>query len=391
MSTVRSIEAFAVSMPRDVPYLGPLGPGESVNAKGYIVRRGNRTIYPSSDMSVIVRAETADGTSAGARPTASSRRGAVLAILRDVLIPFVEGRDPRDARQIYDDLYDMQRVRGASGGYYGDALAAIDIALWDLAAKDAGVPLSKLLGGQKRRPDSRVCVGAAEGDARRARRRWRRRGRRKGFRGVKYAAAVSHEGVVDEMRALREALGRDVDLMVDLHWKYTAREALELAADLAPFDPYFIEAPVRVRRTSTDWPQVAAQAPMPVAAGEEWRNVYEARMRLPRAPLAFVQPEMGHTGVSQFLAIARLADQHRAGVDPARDDRCRHLHGGVSLHASATLPNCPYHEYQHSVFDRNLEHVDTTMRCAAGFYTLPGGPGLGVEPRRSLERFRLPL
>jgi galactonate dehydratase len=73
MPSVRSVEAFAVSLPREVPYLGPLGPGESVNAKGYIVRKGNRTIYPSSDMSVIVRAETADGVVGWGRPTASWR------------------------------------------------------------------------------------------------------------------------------------------------------------------------------------------------------------------------------------------------------------------------------------------------------------------------------
>jgi L-alanine-DL-glutamate epimerase-like enolase superfamily enzyme len=388
MPTVKSIEAWAVSLPREVPYLGPLGPGESVNAKGYIVRKGNRTIYPTTDMSVIVRAEAADGTVGWGETYGIVAPGAVLAILRDVMIPIVEGRDPRDARALYDELYDLMRVRGASGGYYGDALAAIDIALWDLAAKDAGLSLSQALGGArvetipayvsglpKATLDERVAL-AAEWVA-------------KGFRGIKYAAVVSHEGVVDEMRALRRVLGRDVDLMVDLHWKYTAQQALELAADLAPFDPYFIEAPVPSEDID-GLTVVAAQAPICVAAGEEWRNLWEARMRVPRAPLAFLQPEMGHTGVSQFLAIAALADEHRAGVIP-------HATIGVgifmaaSLHASATLPNCPYHEYQHSVFDRNLEHVDTAMRCAAGAYTLPGGPGLGVEPRASLDRFKLPI
>src|SRR5215475_13126806 len=59
---VRSVETFIVSLPRDVPYLGPLGPGEAVNAKGYFVRRGNRTIYPSTDRSVVVKITASDGT-----------------------------------------------------------------------------------------------------------------------------------------------------------------------------------------------------------------------------------------------------------------------------------------------------------------------------------------
>jgi galactonate dehydratase len=388
MPSVRSVEAFAVSLPREVPYLGPLGPGESVNAKGYIVRKGNRTIYPSSDMSVIVRAETADGVAGWGETYGIVAPGAVLAILRDVMVPIVEGRDPRDARAIYDELYDLMRVRGASGGYYGDALAAIDIALWDLTAKEAGVPLSAAIGGARVDRIPAYVSGLPKGmlDERVAlAREWQRRG----FHGLKYAAVVSHEGVVDEMRALREALGPDIDLMVDLHWKYTAREALELAVDLAAFDPWFVEAPCAPEDIE-GLAEVAVQAPVPVAAGEEWRNVHEARMRIRRAPLAFVQPEMGHTGVSQFLAIAQLADEHRARVVP-------HATIGVgifmaaSLQASSTLPHCPYHEYQHSVFDRNLEHVDTAMRCEAGYYTLPAGPGLGAAPRPSLDRFRLPL
>src|SRR5689334_21329397 len=122
MSVVRSLEASAVALPRDVPYLGPLRDGEVANSKGYIVRRGNRTIYPSRDMSVIVKVITARGVVGWGETYGIVAPDAVLAILRDVLFPFVEGRDPRDAPAIYQDLYDLQRVRGASGGLYGDAL-----------------------------------------------------------------------------------------------------------------------------------------------------------------------------------------------------------------------------------------------------------------------------
>ena len=383
---VRSLEAFAVSLPRDVPYLGPLGPGESVNAKGYIVRRGNRTIYPVTDMSVLVRVTAADGTIGWGETYGIVAPQAVLAILREVMIPIVEGRDPRDAPAIYDELYDLMRVRGASGGFYGDALAAIDIALWDLAAKLAGVPLVQALGGARTTRIPAYVSGlpkATLAERVELAREWIARG----YRGLKYAAAVSREGVAAEMHALRDALGPDVDLMADLHWKYTADEALELARSIASTHPYFIEAPCAPEDID-GLAEVAVHAGIPVAAGEEWRNVHEVRLRLTRAPLAIVQPEMAHTGVSQFVAIARLAQAHGAQVIP-------HATIGVgifmaaSLHAAATLPNCPYHEYQPSVFDRNLAHVDTAMRCNAGFYELPAGRGLGIEPRDSLWRYRM--
>ena len=384
---IRTLEAVAVSLPRDVPYLGPLGPGEAINAKGYLVRRGNRTIYPSADRSVLVKATAADGTVGWGETYGIVAPDAVLAILRDVLIPFVEGRDARDAPAIYDELYDMQRVRGASGGFWGDALAAIDIALWDVASRQAGVPLREALGGARTTtrlsayasglPKATLAERVALAQAFAAR----------GFRGIKYAAAVSHQGVAEEMHALRAVLP-EADLMVDLHWRYPASEAIKLARELAPARPYFIEAPCAPEDIG-GLAEVAAHAGLPVAAGEEWRNRFEARQRLAIAPLAFVQPEMAHTGVSQFLAIARLAQAHRAGLIP-------HATIGVgiflaaSLHAAAALANCPYHEYQHSVFDRNLAHADTSMRCEAGYYTLPDGPGIGVTPRDSLWRYRMP-
>jgi galactonate dehydratase len=384
---VRSLAACAVSLPRDVPYLGPLAEGETVNANGYVVRRGNRTIYPATDRSVIVRATAADGTVGWGETYGIVAPQAVLAILRDVLFPFVEGRDARDATTIYDELYDLQRVRGASGGYYGDALAAVDIALHDLAARQAGVSVAALLGGARAASLPAYASGLPRATLP-ERVDLAREFAARGFRGIKYAAAVSNEGVVAEMRALRDALPR-ADLMVDLHWRYTSDEALRLARELASAQPYFIEAPCAPEDVD-GLTAVAAAAGMPVAAGEEWRNVHEAQLRLGRARLAFVQPEIAHTGISQFVAIATLAQRHGAAVVP-------HATIGVgifmaaSLHAASTLADCPYHEYQPSVFDRNIAHIATTMACDAGRYTLPAGPGLGVEPRDSLWQHRLDL
>jgi galactonate dehydratase len=383
-NAIRSVETFIVSLPRDVPYLGPLGPGETVNAKGYFVRRGNRTIYPATDMSVIVKVTTEGGTVGWGETYGIVAPRAVTAIIDDVLGPVILGRDARDVAVIQEDLYDLMRVRGFGGGYYADAIAGVDIALWDATAKLADAPLVKVLGGQ--RADRLPAYVSGLPRATLAERvtlagEWVA----KGFDAVKYAAAVSHEGIVAEMRALREALGPDVKLMVDLHWKFTAAEAIQLIAELAPYRPYFAEAPCAPEDIE-GLARVAAQTSVPIAAGEEWRNVYEALPRLECRAVSVLQPEMGHTGVTQFLAIARLAVAFHARVMP-------HASIGVgifqaaSLHATATLPNVPYHEYQHSIFDKNLRFVTTAMRCEAGHYHLPEGPGLGVEPKPELWQY----
>lgn len=102
--------------------------------------------------------------------------------------------------------------------------------------------------------------------------------------------------------------------------------------------------------------------------------------------MSIVQPEMGHTGISQFMQIGRMANAFHMKVIPHASIGIG-IYQAASLHATAALPNAPMHEYQHSVFDRNLRYVDTTMRCEQGFFTLPQGPGLGIAPTPSVWQF----
>ena len=384
MSVVTALECCIVSLPRDVPYLGPLGPGESVNAQGYFVRKGNRTVYPATDMSVIVKASAADGTVGWGETYGVAAPEAVIAIIERLLAPFVVGRDARDAAAIWQDLYDLQRVRGASGGYYGDALAGIDIALCDLAARVEGIPLATWLGVATTGPIAAYVSGLPRATLR-ERVALARDFAAQGFRAIKYAAPMASDGIVNEMRALREALGEDVELMVDLHWQYDADAACDLIEALVPYRPRFVEAPCAPEDLA-GLATVVARAKLAVAAGEEWHNAYEAGWRLDTAALSVVQPEIAHTGVTQFGAIARLAATRGAAVMP-------HATIGVgifmaaSLHASAAAGGVPYHEYQHSIFDRNVRYVETSMACVAGYYRLPEGPGHGATPRTELWSF----
>jgi L-alanine-DL-glutamate epimerase-like enolase superfamily enzyme len=382
---VSTIETVVVSIPREVPYLGPLGPGERINDKGYFVRAGNRTVYPAADMSVLVKATASDGTVGWGETYGIVAPEAVVALIDDVLAPFVIGRAAQDVAAIWQDLYDLQRVRGASGGYYGDALAAIDIALHDLAARSEAVSLSQWLGGSGAVERIPAYVSGLPKPNLPERIEMARAFVADGFNAIKYAAPVAWDGVLAEMRELRATLGADVEIMVDLHWRHSAAEALALIAELAPQRPRFVEAPCAPEDIA-GLAEVAARSPVPIAVGEEWRNAYEAGWRLERAAIGVVQPEMAHTGVTQFLAIARAARARGAVVMPHATIGVG-IFLGASLHASAALGEVPYHEYQHSVFDRNVRYVDTTMRCAAGYYEVPRGPGHGVTPRDSLWSF----
>ena len=118
-------------------------------------------IYPTSDMSVLVKVTGESGQVGWGETYGIVAPQAVTAIIDEVLGPVVIGRDPADAAVIHEDLYDLMRVRGFWGGYYVDSLAGIDIAIWDLFGKAAGLPVSRAAragGGTTRCPPmSRDC------------------------------------------------------------------------------------------------------------------------------------------------------------------------------------------------------------------------------------------
>ncbi|MFL9883605.1 mandelate racemase/muconate lactonizing enzyme family protein [Paraburkholderia agricolaris] len=381
---IASVETFIISIPREVPYLGGVGKDEQVNSRGYLIRKGNKTIYPTTDMSVLIKVTAENGTIGWGETYGIVAPEAVTAIIDDVLGPAVTGRDPRDAVVIQEDLYDMMRVRGFFGGYYVDAIAGVDIAIWDLFGKLVGQPVVKLIGGQ-RHTSIPAYVSGLPGKSLDERVALARSFVKKGFNSFKYHSAVSFDGIVEEMRALREGLGDSVELMVDLHWKFTAQEAIQLVDRLTPYRPYFVEAPCQPEDIEGQ-AHVGSHIRVPLALGEEWRTVYEYRPRLEKRAMSIVQPEMGHIGISQFMQIARMANAFHVKVIPHASIGIG-IFQAASLHAAAALPNVPMHEYQHTVFDRNLQYLETTMCCEDGAFRLPDGPGLGVEPRDELWQF----
>jgi L-alanine-DL-glutamate epimerase-like enolase superfamily enzyme len=146
---VERIECFVIEAPRDTPYLGTLLPGEKVDGRGYFIRKANRTIYPIVDRSILVKLTTKSGLIGWGETYGLVAPLATTSIIQDAISAVVVGRDPFDVGVLWEDAYDLMRVRGYTGGYYLDAIAAVDIALWDLCGKLAGLPLYKLLGGKR--------------------------------------------------------------------------------------------------------------------------------------------------------------------------------------------------------------------------------------------------
>ena len=377
MDRIASLEVFPLCIPRETPYLGPLEAGVTVSPHGYFVRPGNQTLYSIHDHSVLVKLTTERGVAGWGESFGVVAPQVPATIIQELMAPLVLGRDPHDGLAIVEDIYNAMRVRGFFGGFYVDALAGIDIALWDLRGKLAGLPVCKLLGAQRHARLPAYVSGLPKATlAERAAlaKEWIDRG----FRAVKFAAAVAHEGELAEMRALREALGPGPQILVDFHWRYTDQEAIKLISQLEPYDLAVAEAPVQSEDIEGQ-ARVARAVKTPVAIGEELRTVYEYRPRFVRRCMSIIQPEMAHMGITAFWQVCQMAQAFHCRVMP-------HATIGIgiaqaaSLQVSAALANFAMHEYQHSIFDRNLQFIEGDMRCEAGYFYLPEGPGLGVAP-----------
>lgn len=383
-SRIESVELFPLQIPRETPYLGPLEEGVTPSERGYFVRPGNQTIYSIHDHSVLIKLTTDEGLVGWGESFGVVSPQTVTSILRDVAIPLIRGRDPHDVVAIAEDIYNAMRVRGFFGGFYVDALAGLDMALWDLRGKLTDLPVCKLLGAQRH---SRIPVyvsglpEATRAERAQLAKTWIDRG----FQAVKFAAAVADDGEAAEMQAIREAIGPGPQILVDFHWRYTDQEAIKLIGALEQYDLAVAEAPVQSEDVEGQ-ARVAAAVKTPVAIGEELRTVYEYRPRFVQRCMSIIQPEMAHTGITAFWEICRMAQAFHCKVMP-------HATIGVgiaqaaSLQVSAALSNLVMHEYQHSIFDRNLQFITGNMRCEAGYFYLPDGPGLGVEPQGEVFKY----
>ena len=385
---IQSVEAFPLSIPRPVPYLGPLEKGITPNELGYFIRPGNQSIYSVHDHSVLVKITTESGLVGWGESYSIIAPQATALLIRDVLAPILIGRDPYDSMVIYEDLYNGMHVRGFFGGYYVDAVAGVDIALWDLRGKLTGLPICKLLGGQRMQRIPAYVSGLPKPTLT-ERAELAKNWVEKGFNAIKFAAAVADQGELIEMQQIRAAVGPDVKILIDFHWRYPAQHAIKLISSIEPYDLYAAEAPCEPEDIEGQ-AEVARAIKTPVALGEEWRTVFEYRPRFENRCMSIIQPEIAHMGVTAFWEVCQMAKAFHCKIMPHASIGIG-IFQAASLQVTAALPNVPYHEYQHSIFDKNLQYITGNMRCEEGFYYLPEGPGLGVEPRPNVFNYVLPM
>jgi len=304
---------------------------------------------------------------------------ATRAVLDTILGPMCIGRDPSQIAAINDEVQRLLHGIGRSGpAIY--ALSGIDIALWDIAGKAAGVPLYRLLGGSPRADlpayASLLRYGTVEAVA-----LYTTQALARGYRLIKL-----HEITVPEVKAARDVAGAGVPIMIDTNCPWTVQQAVEMARRLAPLDPHWIEEPVWPPENLAGLAEVRARGGLPTAAGENYGTIWEFRRAFEAGAITYAQPSVTKIGgVTEMRRVMTLAETFGVQVVP----HSAYFGPGLlaSIHCIAAMPTESWVERFYCDFADNP--LGEAIHPKRGRIGVPQGPGLGVDPDpRLLDKLR---
>jgi L-alanine-DL-glutamate epimerase-like enolase superfamily enzyme len=290
----------------------------------------------------------------------------------------VLGQDPFEIDRLIHRMYEGSIFFGRQGAVI-QAMSGIEIALWDLAGKATGRPVYQLLGGGFRKR-FRAYASILFGDTPAETERTARRLAGQGFRAVKFGWGPMGQGEESDLalvRAARQGLGADVELMVDAGLCWDTATALRRAQQFEPYRLTWLEEPLHPDNLQ-GYARLSARSPVRIAAGEEVCDVQEFRQLL----------DVGGIDVAQVdvTRVGGLARSKRIGWDSYERHRLCVNHSyktginiAASLHFVAALPNTQYFEY--CVEQGALRQQLTRQRfpVVEGEIAVPEEPGLGVE------------
>jgi galactonate dehydratase len=301
---------------------------------------------------------------------------------------YLVGQDPLRTEHHWQYLYRMGPFRGS---VLSGAVSAVDVALWDLKGQHYQAPIWDLLGGKCRdRVRLHLLMGGSTPEEIAAN---ARAAAEEGFTALKFdPLPASYQDLaldslvqtaVDRVAAAREAVGREVDLIVELHRKLTPLQALPLCDALARFRPLFVEDPIQIDSIQSQ-AEVARRLTTPIANGERLHSIWEFRELLAAGGAQYVRPDVGLAGgLTHCKKIAAVAESFHAAI--VTHNFLGPVLTAASVHLDVAVPNFVVQEYS-KLDEQVADAFPGTLRRQGGYLPLPEAPGLGVR----LDESRLP-
>ncbi len=345
--------------------------------KSYLVGVGGRNL-------VFVKVETDQGIHGIGEAYSCGPDEATVATINDFK-RWLVGQDPRNIEHLWATMYNFTRFPG--GSVVNAAISGIEHALWDIAGKAAGLPVYMLLGG-KCREKVRVYQSAGGREPKEVAANAKALVEKYGYTAVKMsphqpgANALPYNTVTrmagQRVRAVREALGPDLDIAVDIHAKFfEVVRAIRLAREIEPYYPFWLEEPIRPENVDA-MAKLAAHVNIPLASGECNYTKHEFRDILAAQALDIIQPDICICGgLMEMKKIAAMAEAQYVMVAP--HNPMGPVATTVNVHFAASTPNFLILEYHPDDAAPRKDLLKEPLMVKDGYIPVPNKPGLGIE------------
>jgi len=333
---------------------------------------------------VFLKISTDEGVSGVGEATLEMKEKAVEAAVLE-LQDYLVGKDPRRIERHFHILYRDSYWR--TGPVLMSALSGVEMALWDISAKQLGVPVHRLLGGKC---NDRVqayanawFAGATTPEAFAAS---ARAAAARGFQALKWdpfgkaymnISTRALDGALAVVGAVRDAVGNAVELLIEGHGRFNVPAALTIARELAPFRPLLFEEPVPPDNLDA-LAEVRAKSPIRIAAGERLYHRCQFRELFEKRAADVIQPDVSHAGgLGECKKIAAMAEAYHLPFAPHNPSGP--VANAATLQLAACTPNFYLLETMATDIPWRKDLTTESLVFKDGCFEIPDRPGLGLE------------
>ena len=341
---------------------------------------------------LIVRIQTDEGIEGIGEASMLSQDPIVASLLEEWAENYLVGKNPMNGELHWTRLHQDNLGRG--GRLFSTALSGIDIALWDLRGKILGVPVYELLGGpysQRLRVYANgwyTTPGTPEQNAEEA-----KKVVAMGYTAMKFDpfGKMAHTTITpeeaqlseDRVAAVRDAVGPNVDILVEVHARFNVYTAVHLANRIEKYNPFWFEEPVSQENVS-EMKQVRSRINIPVATGERLYLKFPFFELVRNEAVDILQPDICNAGgITELKKIAGMAEAQHIMMAPHNTNSA--VGTVASMHLDAAIPNFLIQEYHAEFYEPHyFEVIEGLPRQKEGYVDLPSGPGLGIRLNEEL-------
>lgn len=333
---------------------------------------------------VFVKVYTDEGIDGVGEATLEYKEKALIGAVEHIR-SYLVGKDPRDVEKHYHDIYRDAYWRG--GAVLMSALSAVETALWDILGKSLNVPVYRLLGG-KVNDACRIYVNGWFSGAREPE-EFAEKAKIAVERGVtamkwdpfgKSYMEISNADLDKAIRcvaAVREAVGSNVDLLIEGHGRFDVPTGIRIARELEPFKPMFFEEPVPPDNIEA-LAAVRGKSPVPISAGERLYTRRDYLELFRRRAADYIQPDVSHAGgIMELKKIAAMAEAHYIPFAPHNPSGP--VANAATLQLAACCPNFCILEIMYSDVDYRRFITNESLVYENGKIKIGDKPGLGIE------------